>query len=203
MDKDTKQFYDLTAERTADEWYENNVLVSSIQDFVRLLPERPRVLDLGCGPGHESMRLASTGAQVIGVDFSTECIKVARERCPQCQFEVMDFRQLDGRFGQFDGVFACASLIHIEPGELPDVLEGIADVLKDKGYLLAIVRDGRGIRQSWPVVNGQEIRRVIHLYTRENLVSAASRFSFVREGYLALELLEGGWRSYVFRVDKE
>jgi SAM-dependent methyltransferase len=203
MDKDTKQFYDLTAERTADEWYENNVLMPSIQDFVRLLPEKPKILDLGCGPGHESMRLASTGAQVVGVDFSIECIRVARERCPQCRFEVMDFKQLDGRFGQFDGVFACASLIHIEPEELPDVLERIADVLKDKGHLLAIVRDGRGIRESWPVVNGQEMRRVIYLYARENLVSAASRFNFVREGYLAPELVEQGWRSYVFRVDTE
>jgi len=51
-----RQFYNLTAERTAEDWYENTVLMPSIQDFVSLLPEKPSILDLGCGPGYESMR---------------------------------------------------------------------------------------------------------------------------------------------------
>jgi SAM-dependent methyltransferase len=203
MDVETKRFYDLTAERTADEWYENHVLMPSIRDFVSLLPEKPRILDLGCGPGHESMRMASTGAQVIGVDFSTECIRVAQERCPQCRFEVMDFRQLDGRFGRFDGVFACASLIHIGPEELPNVLDRIVDVLKDEGALLAIVRHGQGFRERWPVVKGQKMRRVIYFYSKEDLASAAAHLNFVREGYLAPELVEQGWRSYIFKVGKK
>jgi 2-polyprenyl-3-methyl-5-hydroxy-6-metoxy-1,4-benzoquinol methylase len=203
MDEDTRQFYNLTAESTADEWYENNVLMPSIQDFVSLLPKKPRILDLGCGPGHESLRLATTGAEVIGVDFSTECVRVAKERCPQCQFEVMDFKQLDGeRLGKFDGVFACASLIHIVPEELPDVLEKIASVLKEDGHLLAIVRDGEGIRETWPVVDGREMRRIVYLYTKESLILSTHRFSYVRKGYLAAELVEQGWRSYILKVER-
>ncbi len=200
MENDTKRFYDLTAERTAEVWYEKDVLMPTIEDFVALLPEKPKVLDLGCGPGHESMRLASRGAEVIGVNFSTECIRVARERCPQCQFEVMDFRQLDKRLGEFDGVFACASFIHIEPEELPDVMERVADVLKDEGHLMAIVRDGEGIRETWREVVGRKLRRVVYLYSREDLITAARRFEFVREGHLVSELIEDGWRSYIFRI---
>ncbi|MCP4526368.1 MAG: class I SAM-dependent methyltransferase [Aestuariibacter sp.] len=203
MDEETKQFYNLTAESTADRWYKNTVLMPSIQDFVSLLAEKPRILDLGCGPGYESLRLASTGAKVIGVDFSTECIRIAKERCPQCQFEVMDFRQLDGeRLGKFDGVFACASLIHIDPGELPDVLEKVASVLKQDGYLVAIVRDGDGIRETWPVVDGRKMRRIVYLHPKESLILlSAPRFSYVRKGYLADELLERGWQSYIFKVE--
>ncbi|EGW39307.1 class I SAM-dependent methyltransferase [Desulfosporosinus sp. OT] len=90
MENEIKLFYDLTAERTAEEWYKEDILKPTIRDFVSLLPERPRILDLGCGPGHESMRLASVGANVLGIDFSEECINIARKRCPQCQFDVLD-----------------------------------------------------------------------------------------------------------------
>ncbi|UCC63418.1 MAG: class I SAM-dependent methyltransferase [Anaerolineae bacterium] len=200
MQSDTELYYDLLAERIADEWYEETVLMPTIQDFVSLLPQKPRILDLGCGPGHESLRLASTGAQVVGIDFSSESIRIARERAPHCQFAVMDFRQLDGRFGKFDGVFASGSLIHISPEEMPDVLKKVAQILRENGYLLAIVQDGEGTRERWPVVAGKKLKRVIYLYTKESLKSAASQFSFVREGYLAPSLTEHGWRCYVFKI---
>jgi SAM-dependent methyltransferase len=202
MDDDTRRFYDLTAESVADVWYERDVLMPTIEDFVALLRDEPRILDLGCGPGHESMRMASVGAKVIGVDFSTECIRVARERCPRCRFEVMDFRQLDLGFGQFDGVFAAGSLIHIRPEEMPDVMQKVAGVLADGGCFMAIVRDGEGMRVSTRVVDGQELRRVVHLYSKEALVSAARPLRFVREGHLAPSLVDDGWRCYIFRLDQ-
>jgi len=201
MDSETRKFYDLTAERVADVWYEEDILMPTLADFLALLPHRPRVLDLGCGPGHESMRMASLGAEVIGVDFSTECIRVARERCPQCRFEVLDFRQLDRRFGQFDGVLAAGSLIHVLPQEMSEVLDRVADVLTERGYLVAIVQDGEGVRETRPVVQGQELRRLVYLHSRETLVRAAERFRYVRYGYLDSTLGDGGWRCYIFQVE--
>lgn len=197
---ETRLFYDLIAEHTADEWYPNSVLLPAIEEFVCFLPEKPRVLDLGCGPGNESMRLASAGANVVGVDFSAENIRIARERCPQCQFFELDFRQLDDRLGRFDGVFACASLIHITPTELPDVLKRVAEVLNPGGKLLAIVQDGSSIREHWPVVNGRKVHRVIQLFSQTELEQSATLFRFVQEGTLAAELKEHGWRSYLFTV---
>jgi len=70
LENEIKIFYDLTAERTADEWYKEEILKPTILDFVSLLSDHPRILDLGCGTGHESMRLASTGADVLGIGFS-------------------------------------------------------------------------------------------------------------------------------------
>lgn len=77
MENEIKLFYDLTAKKTADEWYKEEILMPTIQDFMKLLPKNPRVLDLGCGPGHESMRLNRAGAKVVGIDFSEECIAIA------------------------------------------------------------------------------------------------------------------------------
>jgi len=197
---DTQRFYDLTAGQVADKWYELDILMPTIQDFVSLLPARPRVLDLGCGPGHESMRLTLLGADVVGVDFSAECIRVARERCPQARFEILDFRELGRELGAFDGVFASGSLIHVAPDELPEVMSRIANVLNKGGYLLALVKHGQGIRETRPVVAGETLRRVVYLYTREVLAAATTRFDYVRDGFLADSSILRGWRCHLFRL---
>lgn len=200
MMKDIRSFYDATAEKTADEWYANNVLMPTIRDFISLLPKNPRVLDLGCGPGYESMRLASTGAEVVGMDISSENIRIARSRCPQCQFAEADFRQLDARFGTFDGVFASASLIHLTPAELPAVSERIAGVLTRTGRLLILVQDGETIRERELDINGYKWHWVIQLYSKDMLSRLLKPFHFIRDGYLAPELIKQGWRCYLWEV---
>ena len=155
MDEETKLFYNLTAEENAKEWYENYMLMPSIEEFVSLLPEKPRVLDLGCGGGYESMRLTKAGAQVVGVDFSEESIRIATERCPEVQFELMDFRQLDGeKLGKFDGVFACASLIHISQEELPGVFAQMRNIMNPNGFVVAIAREEKASGKAGPKWTG-------------------------------------------------
>ena len=197
MDGDTKRFYDLTAVQTADQWYPNDILLPTIRAFLSFLPRHPRILDLGCGPGHESLRLFSQGATVLGLDFSEECIRVARERCPRCQFHVADFRDLDTRFGKFHGVFAAGSLIHIPPDDLSGVLNRIAEILQNGGYLLAIVQDGQGARERWHEINSQRIRRILYQYQAQDLADADNRLKWDRELRLADELMDNGWRAHL------
>jgi len=195
---DIKLFYDATADEVADKWYPNDILMPTIREFLSNLPPSPRVLDLGCGPGHESMRLASAGATVLGLDFSDECINVARKRCPQCRFELADFHDLDTRFGKFHGVFAAASIIHVAPDDLQQVMSCLADVLEERGHLLVIVQDGKGIREHWPVIKGRKMRRVIYLYHQEDLASAAADLVSCGELQLADELIQQHWRAHLF-----
>jgi len=56
------------------------------------------VLDLGCGPGSVSARLAARATNVVGVDHNAEFISAARQRCPKnCAFLQADLRKLDVR----------------------------------------------------------------------------------------------------------
>lgn len=203
MVNEIKLFYDLTAEKTADEWYKEEILKPTIMDFVSLLPANPRILDLGCGPGHESMRIAQTGADVVGVDFSEECIRIARERCLKCRFEVMDFRDLDDRYGRFDGVFAAGSMPHLAPGEFSMVLKNIENVLTGNGHVAIIIVDGEGISERFSrlEVDGRALNRTFYLYTKEYITEEAEKagLEFVRGGYLDSILIEHGWRNYIFR----
>jgi SAM-dependent methyltransferase len=47
-----------------------------------------KVLDVGCGPGYYSRALASTGADVTGVDISEAAIAIAKVAVPGCRFDL-------------------------------------------------------------------------------------------------------------------
>ena len=100
-----------------------------------LNPQKDEVLlDLGCGTGDITAKIAASGANVIGVDASKSMIDKAKEKYPQQDFWVMDATKLNFS-QQFDGVFSNAVLHWIkEPRKL---LEQVYSVLKPKGRLVA------------------------------------------------------------------
>src|SRR5665647_1031796 len=70
-----------------------------------------KVLDVGCGTGNFSVKLAHQGCQITGIDLSAEMLKVAREKARQnpdlvMEFKAMDFNQLDFDNESFDAVFS-------------------------------------------------------------------------------------------------
>jgi len=93
-----------------------------------------RILDVGCGTGHLSAEIATSGARVVGVDRSPEMVAEARQKFPEVKFEVCDARDL--LFMQeFDGVFSNAALHWIPQAD--QVVEGIARALKPGGRFVA------------------------------------------------------------------
>ena len=103
---------------------------------LELLDAKPgeRILDLGCGTGHLTARIAETGANVVGVDRSPEMIHQAKEKYPSLRFEVMDAREIE-LDGNFDGVFSNATLHWIKEPER--VIAGIKKLLRPGGRFLA------------------------------------------------------------------
>jgi trans-aconitate 2-methyltransferase len=103
---------------------------------LELLNAQPgeRILDLGCGTGHLTAKIAAFGSQVVGVDGSPEMIRQAKEKYPSLRFEVMDAReiQLDG---QFDAVFSNATLHWIKEPEC--VIAGMKKALHPGGRFVA------------------------------------------------------------------
>jgi len=73
---------------------------------VPITPDQ-RVLDLGCGVGHVTARLARLGARVTGVDLDQDLLTVARARCPGVRFERTDVSALTpATFGPVDGIWS-------------------------------------------------------------------------------------------------
>jgi len=104
--------------------------------LLELLDAKPgeRILDLGCGTGHLTEKIAATGANVVGVDKSTEMIRQARESYPGLRFEVIDAQAI-AFTDAFDAVFSNATLHWVT--EADKVAAGIARALKPGGRFVA------------------------------------------------------------------
>lgn len=105
-------------------------------DLVELLAPGPRdrILDVGCGTGHLTARMAESGADVLGIDASESMVLQARSNYPQLRFEVLDALKMD--LGpQFDAVFSNAVLHWIT--EPVAAAAAIFDALKPHGRFAA------------------------------------------------------------------
>jgi predicted TPR repeat methyltransferase len=200
---DIQAFYNDIAEEFAADWYANDSLLPVLKRFIALLPPSPRVLDLGCGAGYESMRLKRLGAEVTGVDFSEKPIQIAREKNPDIRFEIMDFRKLSPDLGPFDGIAAIASLIHIPGGELALVFSRMSAVLNAGGYMLIIVAEGQGLsrERSFIEKGGKRYNRAFYLHHRASLTAAAqpAGLAFYCEFDLPETLSGYGWKCFVYK----
>jgi SAM-dependent methyltransferase len=90
----------------------NAAFVPALGDKVlQLLAPRPGelILDVGCGDGALTIRIAEAGAKVIGLDSSPEMVEAARTRGIDAFVADAEAMELD-RFGQFDAVFSNAAL---------------------------------------------------------------------------------------------
>ena len=76
-----------------------------------------RVLDIACGPGYAAAAARSMGAQSIGVDFSSEMIRIARERNPQIEFREANAQALEFDANTFDVVVMNFGVLHLSDPE--------------------------------------------------------------------------------------
>lgn len=81
--------------------------------FIALLPQNPRVLDIGCGSGEPIARyLIERGCRVTGVDSSEAMIAMCAARFPDHRWTAADMRDLDLGV-RFDGIIAWDSFFHL------------------------------------------------------------------------------------------
>lgn len=102
------------------------------QDLLEMLEptENERILDLGCGTGHLTGEIRSSGATVIGLDQSIEMVAEARSTYPDCEFVCADARTF-AVDEPFDAVFSNAALHWINDQDA--VLKSVADALEPGG----------------------------------------------------------------------
>ncbi len=135
----TLDFYDSDPEGYSDRTFDADT--SHLRDrFIVHIPEGGRILDLGCGSGRDTMAFRSMGYDVVPVDGSEGICRVA-QRNTGVPVRRLLFSELDYH-GEFDGVYACSSLLHVPSSELPHILSLICEALRDGGYLYMSFKKG-------------------------------------------------------------
>jgi SAM-dependent methyltransferase len=113
--------------------------------FLPLLPDRGHILDAGCGSGRDARAFADVGHRVTAFDASPALAALAEShlaRPVQCR-RLQDVAWREA----FDGVWACASLLHVPAAELVDVLRRLCCALRPGGVLYASFKYGSGERE--------------------------------------------------------
>ncbi|APO75300.1 SAM-dependent methyltransferase protein [Rhizobium etli 8C-3] len=165
----THSFYDENAEAYASR---NRKLPKLRLDaFLSALSSDARVLELGCGGGHDSAYMLSKGFDVMATDGSAELAKQA-EKMTGKPVKVMRFEELEAK-NEFDGVWAEASLLHVPRKDLPTVLARIREALKDGGVFYASFKAG----------------------TAEGHDGFGRYYNYLSAAWLCELLTTGGWRN--------
>lgn len=114
----------------AKEYFETTKNIKNTEiykEFLKMIKPSGKLLDLGCGSGRDSLYFKNAGYDVTSVDGSIELAKEAEKLINQevivSKFE--DFKSKE----KFDGIWACASLLHVRRENIEGVLRNLTNNL--------------------------------------------------------------------------
>ncbi|MEC7534444.1 MAG: class I SAM-dependent methyltransferase, partial [Pseudomonadota bacterium] len=103
--------------------------------FLDRLAPGASVLELGCGAGRDSARIAERGFTLEATDGTPAMVRKANERFGIAA-RVMRFDELDAK-ETYDAVWAHACLLHVARADLPGVLASVHAALRENGLHFA------------------------------------------------------------------
>lgn len=143
---DTVAWYDQHAAAFAKQTADVD-LAPIYQRFLRYIPAGGRILDAGCGSGRDALAFSERGYLVSAFDASTEMASLARITLRgRAIVRVRRFDQVDC-LEEFDGIWACASLLHVPASEFQGVAQRLARALRPHGAWYMSFKLGQGERQ--------------------------------------------------------
>ena len=131
--------------KNSEKFYKNTVHIDLSElypKFLRHIPDNGTILDLGCGSGRDSLYFLEKGYIVTSVDASEEMVRLSSELTGQ---KTQYLRMQDIEFkNEFNGIWACASLLHIDKKLTESVFNILCNALRDDGVLYASYKYGKG-----------------------------------------------------------
>ena len=140
----TIDYYNKHAEEFTTSTFEVD-MKSLYQPFLAELPEGARILDVGCGSGRDTLAFKNKGYQVDAIDYSEELVKKAT-RLTGIPIKLKSFYEVDD-YETYDGIWACASLLHCERTRLKEVIGKLLSALKPNGVLYMSFKYGDSDRE--------------------------------------------------------
>lgn len=119
---------------------QNVSMFETLEEFIQYIPSEGRVLDLGCGSGRDTKYLLEHGFLVDAMDGSDELCQAATY-FTGIQVKQMDFLHLN-EIQIYDGIWACASVLHLSYRNLLLMFGKIFQALKKNGILYVSFKYG-------------------------------------------------------------
>lgn len=120
--------------------------LSSLREkFSARIAQGGHILDAGCGSGRDAKAFAEQGFRVTAFDASSALAHLASEHCGFA-VQVRTFDDVD-EVEAYDGIWCCASLLHVPASEMPRTLAALFRALKPGGVLYVSFKIGEGTRE--------------------------------------------------------
>lgn len=163
---------------TSAAWYQANAesffarsidaaILDQQRAFAAMLPPGGRVLDAGCGSGRDAKLFAEWGFQVTATEAAPRLAALASAHAG-LDVKVMTFEQMDWHEA-FDGIWACASLLHVARRDLVATVRRLADALIPGGVWFMSFRYGTEEREA----NGRHFTDMDETLAAQLLATAA------------------------------
>lgn len=112
--------------------------------FMSLIKPGGKILDAGCGLGRDANYFASQGFAVTGIDLSNTLLDYAKKTADtHATFYCMDLRNIRLNVS-FDGIWACASLLHLTREAFVPALARFYELLTPGGIVFLLMKEGQG-----------------------------------------------------------
>lgn len=134
----TSRAYEADADAFVDKYSAESIAERFWTDVDSKFPGE-RLLDVGCGPGADVATFADRGYDVVGFDLTRSFLDEARDNV-DAPLVRGDMRSLPFESNRFDGVWACASLLHVPRADVPATLREFGRVLDEPGTLVATLK---------------------------------------------------------------
>lgn len=162
---DTLDYYRANAQHFFDVTVEIDVQ-SLYTPFLECVPAGGHILDAGCGSGRDAKAFLARGFRVTAFDAAPELAALAAQHTG-LDVHVLRFQDIDYR-DTFDGIWTCASLLHVPRAEIEDVFARLIRALKVGGAWYISFKHGDG--------EAQQKRRLFNNYTEAGLRALLDRF---------------------------
>lgn len=134
-DQHAQAYFDATRPVNMSELYDQ---------FLPHIPSGGRILDAGSGSGRDTFAFIQKGYDVDAFDASANLAELST-RLTGVPTRVLRFQEFESD-PAYDGIWACASLLHVPAEELGGVLGRLVRALKPGGTLYVSVKHGAGQR---------------------------------------------------------
>lgn len=130
-DGNADEYFVRTSDVTFDEIYSR---------FLKYIPEGGRIMDLGCGSGRDVKWFCDHGYEAYGLDASEELVKKASDTLGVTVSICLIEHWIADE--PFDGIWCCASLMHLDDSTLEQFFANLKYNLKPGGIVFMSVKSG-------------------------------------------------------------
>lgn len=189
----TLDYYNMNAKEFVKETV--NIDFSETQKrFLDKLDNGDLILDFGCGSGRDTKYFLSKGLNVEAIDGSKEICKLASEYTG-IKVRQMRFQDLE-EVNRYNGIWACASILHLCKEELLSVINKMLIALKDNGVIYISFKNSEfeGLRNGRYFIDftvekfNEFVKDIDHVYIEDTWITLDLRPGKENEKWLNLIL---------------